>query len=102
MYNEVPYAYFRRWPLWTSKGRANLPEPWPEESERRRARDGSEYELRIRALDLDPLDQALTLEMRVDKWVADAHAGREERTISIRMYFRDELLLMLRQAGFET
>ena len=99
--NEVPYAYYRRWPLWTTKGRASLPEPWPEDGDRRRACDGSDYELRTRAVDLDPLDQTLTLEIRADKWVGEAHAGREERTISIRMYFRNELLLMLQQAGFE-
>lgn len=98
--NEVPYAYAKRWPLWTKKERQGLPEPWPAHGDRKRARDGSEYELRARAIDLDPLDQTLTLEIRAEKWLGETHAGREERTISIRMYFRDELLLMLQQAGF--
>lgn len=98
--NEVPYAYAKRWPLWTKKQRLGLPEPWPTQGDRRRARDGSEHELRTRAIDLDPLDQSLTLEIRADRWLGETHAGRDERTISIRMYFRDELLLMLQQAGF--
>jgi SAM-dependent methyltransferase len=98
--NEVPYAPGARWSLWTSEGRANLPEPLPPHGERRHASDGSEYELRARALDFDPLDQRLTLEMRSDKWMNGKHVGQDEHIISIRMYFRDELLLMLGNAGF--
>jgi SAM-dependent methyltransferase len=98
--NEVPYAPGARWSLWMSEGRASLPEPLPPHGERRRASDGSEYELRTRALDFDPLDQRLTLEMRGDKWVNGEHVAEDEHVISIRMYFRDELLLMLRNSGF--
>lgn len=97
--NEVPYAKARRWPLWTSEPRHSLPEPWPPAGERDRATDGTEYELRARALSFDPLDQTLVLEMRADKW-ADGRHVEEERTISLRMYFRDELLLMLERARF--
>jgi SAM-dependent methyltransferase len=98
--NEAPYAKAGRWPLWTKEARARLPEPWPPAGKRDRAEDGSEYELRARAIGFDPLDQTLTLEMRADKWTNGTHVAEEERAISIRMYFRDELLLMLEHAGF--
>ncbi len=98
--NEMPYANSRRWPSWTSEGRSKLPEPWPPAGERTRAADGSERELRVRAISLDPLDQTMVLEIRADKWVDDAHVASEVHTLSMRMYFHAELLLMLEAAGF--
>jgi hypothetical protein len=65
-----------------------------------RAPDGSEYRLRSRALEVDPLDQRITLEMLAEKWVDDRPVGSEQHTITIRMYFRDELVMMLERAGF--
>lgn len=98
--NELPYALSRRWPLWTREGRAKLPESWPPPGERARAADGSERELRIRAISLDPLDQTLVLEIRADKWVDNSNVASEVHTLSMRMYFHAELLLMLEAAGF--
>ena len=98
--NQVPYALTRRWPSWTSEGRARLPEPWPPPGERTRASDGSERELRVRAIALDPLDQTIVLEIRADKWVDDLCVATEVHTLSMRMYFHAELLLLLEAAGF--
>jgi SAM-dependent methyltransferase len=98
--NEVPYANTRRWPHWTKDERQRLPESWPPHGERRRAADGTEYELRTRAVDLDPLDQTLALEIHAEKWHDGQPLAAEQHAISLRMYFRDELLLMLERAGF--
>ncbi len=98
--NETPYANAGRWPLWTRSGRAELPEPWPAPGARRRAGDGAEYELRARAVDLDPLDQTLTFELCAEKWVGGVRVAEETHALSRRMYFRDELLLLLDRAGF--
>jgi SAM-dependent methyltransferase len=98
--NEAPYAKAKRWPLWTREGQMGLPERWPQPGERDRAKDGAEYELRARATGFDPLDQTLALEIRADKWAGGEHVAGEEHAITIRMYFRDELLLMLERAGF--
>jgi SAM-dependent methyltransferase len=99
--NEMPYAKTRRWPSWTREGRDALPEPWPEAAqERARAGDGSERELRVRAVSLDPLDQMLVLEIRADKWVDGANVASEIHTLELRMYFHAEVLLMLAAAGF--
>jgi SAM-dependent methyltransferase len=98
--NEVPYSAAWRWSLWRGKKRRDLPEPWPPPGRRKRAGDGSEYELRARVVALDPLDQSVVLEMRADKWVDGEHVASEEHALTMRMYFRDELVLMLRNAGF--
>jgi SAM-dependent methyltransferase len=98
--NQVPYSS-DRWGLWRPEERRKLPEPWPpSDDERERADDGSEFELRARALRFDPLDQSIVMEIRADKWVDGAHVGSEEHTLTMRSYLRDELVLMLRAAGF--
>jgi SAM-dependent methyltransferase len=98
--NEVPYANPRRWPSWLKSARGDLPEAWPAHGERTRAADGSERELRTRALSLDPLDQTLTMEIRADKWIDGTHTACETHELSMRMYFHHELLLLLENAGF--
>ena len=98
--NEVPYGGHMRWQSWPKETRGAIPEPWPEDGMRRRADDGSEYELRSRAVALDPLDQTVTLELRAQKEVGGEVVAVEEHSLSMRGYFRDELLLMLERAGF--
>lgn len=98
--NEAPYADSRRWPYWLNEERARLPEAWRPPGERRRGGDGAEYALRARTVELDPLDQSLTLEMRASMWRDGTLVAEEERKIDLRLYFRNELLLMLEHAGF--
>jgi hypothetical protein len=98
--NEVPYANAALWCEWTKDERGRLPQPWPESGTRKRTGDGTEYELRGRTTAVDPLDQTVTLELRAEKW-RDGHlVAAEAHPLSIRSYFRDELLLMLDRAGF--
>jgi len=100
--HEVPWASPRRWQQWTRAERARLPEPWPDEDgERRTAPDGSEYALVTRARSVDPLDASMVLEIRARKWRGGALVATEDRQISIRSYFRDELVLLLERAGFD-
>jgi len=98
---EVPWANVRRWAQWTREERKQLPEPWPESGERRRAADGSAYEFRTRALEIDPLDQALVLEIRAEKFRDGRLVAAEEHTLSMREYFPTELMLLLERSGFE-
>ena len=98
--HEVPWANAWRWQQWTQAERQQLPEPWPDDGERRRAPDGSEYALATRARSIDPLDGSMVLEIRARKWVDGALVATEERPISIRSFFKDELVLMLERAGF--
>jgi len=98
--NEVPYGNHMRWGRWPKGSRGEFPEPWPPSGTRKQADDGSEYELRSRALALDPLDQSVVLELRVEKSRDGAVVATGEYRLSMRGYFRDELLLLLERAGF--
>ena len=80
----------RRWPCWTRRGRASLPEPWPPPGERVPAADGSERELRARAISFDPLSQTLVMEIQADKSVDGVNVVSETHTLSMRMYFHAE------------
>jgi SAM-dependent methyltransferase len=99
--NEVPYARAGLWRRWTKEDRDRLPAPWPESGPCERTEDGTEYELRSRTTAVDPLDQTVTMEMRAEKRRdGKVVAVEEARPISMRCYFRDELVLMLEKAGF--
>jgi SAM-dependent methyltransferase len=98
--NEVPYSSARRWFRWTAEGRAELPGPWSAEPDRRTSPDGFEYSLWSRMLEVDPLDQSVRIEMRIEKRRGGELIAEDERPLSMRMWFRDEIVLMLRTAGF--
>jgi SAM-dependent methyltransferase len=97
---EVPYADGYQWPLWLEDGRSALPEPGRPPRERKRASDGSEFALRSRVLELDPLEQRVTLEMHAELWRDGRQEAAEDHVLTIGLYFRNELLLMLEKAGF--
>jgi len=97
---EVPYADARQWGYWIADGRRALPEGLPPPRERRLASDGAEYTLRGRVVDLDPLEQRVTLLMHAERWRDGALDAAEDRTLTINLYFRNELQLMLERAGF--
>jgi SAM-dependent methyltransferase len=99
--NEVPCANPRQWSHWP-KGelRGELPRPWREPGEPRRGSDGNDYALTSRLLSLDPLEQQAVLEMRAYMWRDGELLAQEEHRITLNLYFRNELLLMLERAGF--
>ena len=97
---EVPYADPSHWGYWLNEKRSTLPELRQPPKKRRRASDGSEYALTSRITDVDPLEQRVTMEIHVERWRDDTLEAEEERLLHIGMYFKNELLLMLRQAGF--
>ena len=100
--NEVPYAVSGIWPLWQKDERRALPKPWLElgNGDRRQGSDGAEYELRSRVVELDPVTQFVTLEMRADMWVDGEHVAAEEHVLRMSMYFTRELVSLLELAGF--
>jgi hypothetical protein len=97
---EVPYADAGQWRYWLERERAALPETSKPPRERRRGSDGTEYALRSRIVDLDPLDQRVTLEMHAEQWRDGSLELAEDRLLTINLYFRNELLLLLERAGF--
>ena len=96
--NEVPYASPGRWGWWAE--RPELPRPWPSEPDCGTTADGSELMLWSRAVDVDPLDQSFRLEIRAEKSRDGVTLAREQHELTMRMWFRDELVMAMRNAGF--
>ena len=97
---SLPYAEADRWNCWLPEYRRTLPEAWPETSDRKRASNGDEIELRSRRLDLDPLEQVWTREIRATLWRGGEVVREEIHTMREKAFFRNELLVLLARAGF--
>ena len=67
---------------------------------RRVGSDGTEYELRSRLLDLDPLEQRVTMRMQASMWRDGELVAEDEHLLTLTLYFKDEIVLMLERAGF--
>jgi SAM-dependent methyltransferase len=98
--NEVPYADAKLWSRWPKGERGELPRPWGSAPEPRRALDGNDYALQSRLVELDPLEQRATMEIRAYQWRDGVLQAEEEHTLTMGLYFKNELLLMLERAGF--
>ena len=88
------------WAMWLSEKRKALPEAWPERTGGRIASDGSEHFGQFRVIKFDPLEQSYVREVRLERWVNGELAKSEEYTLRGNIYFKNELLLMLKVAGF--
>ena len=77
-----------------------MPRPRREPGKRRIGSDGAEYELRSRLLDFDPLDQSARMEMQAFMWRDGELVAEEAHLLTMRAYFRNELVLLLENAGF--
>jgi hypothetical protein len=98
--NEVPYSNAARWRRWTAEGRSELPTAWSAEPAREQTADGTGYALWSRTVAVDPLDQCIHMTIRAEKSRGGRVLAAEEHTLSMRMWFKDELVLMLHYAGF--
>ena len=98
--NEVPYADGAGWEYWLPDARATLPRPRRQPGKRRIGSDGAEYELRSRLLDVDPLEQQVRMEMQAFMWRDGELIAEDEHLLTMTLYFKDEIVLMLERAGF--
>jgi SAM-dependent methyltransferase len=100
--NENPYSGGYPWRYWLKDERTEIPRQWEplDEEDRRVGSDGAEYALQSRVVDLDPLEQRLTYEMRAGMWRNGELVRQEEHTLHISLYFPNELQLLLERAGF--
>ena len=98
---DAEYTITDVWPLWLKENRGSLPEPWPEGPEIKHAVDGSEYRTWFRRIDLNPLEQSFTSQVRIEKWQDGRLVAQDELSLTGLMYFKNELLLMLQVAGFD-
>jgi SAM-dependent methyltransferase len=86
------------WNDWVEQ--PELPRPFPDSGDRRRAADGTELELRTRTVAFDPVEQTLRMEMEI-RHTKDAETiGRERQLIDLGLYFKNEIELMLHHVGF--
>lgn len=97
---EVPYSDDRRWQYWLKEGRLELPEEWEPRPPSRRGSDGADYWLSARVVALDRLDQTLRHQMRAEIWRDGEKVTEEEHWLTTRLYFKNEVVLMLAHAGF--
>jgi hypothetical protein len=51
-------------------------------------------------LDFDPLEQRMTLEMQAFMWRDGDLVAEDEHLLTLTLYFKDEIVLMLERAGF--
>jgi len=98
--NQVPYSG-RSWSRWPKESRGEFPSPWPEYRERDRASDGSELALTTRMVAFDPLEQHVTIDLRVGQWRDGELVAEEEHRLDMTMYFTHEVALLLELAGFQ-
>lgn len=97
---QAEYTSPEEWDLWLSKNCLALPQPWPEEAEQRIAPDGSEYLTWFRYVQIDPLEQSFSRQVRLEKRLNGELVASEEYLFRGNMYLKNELLLMLKVAGF--
>jgi ubiquinone/menaquinone biosynthesis C-methylase UbiE len=90
----------QRWARWLPGHRADVPRDWPAEGERRKTSDGDEIEMFFRLGDLNPLLQRATLQMRARLWRAGKIIKEEANDLQENLYFAQEILLLLEEAGF--
>jgi hypothetical protein len=98
--NEVPYSQGSVWRYWPKDARSALPVAWRASGNRRRGSDGAEYELRSRLVDLDPLTQRVTYEIRATMRRDNTLVAEEDYSLQMTLYFTNEIELMLKHAGF--
>jgi len=98
--HHLPYESAERWQGWLPEHTRQLPQQWPENGVRALAENGDEFELRTRLVDLDPLEQRITAQIRVSLARDGDVVAQEEHSLQECLYFRNEVLLLLAQAGF--
>ena len=97
---QMEYASREAWEDWLSESRSKMPEPWPERGSPRVAKDGSQHFMQIRLLDVDPLEQTYAREVHLEKWIDGKVVTEEDYVLHGSLYLKQELMLMLRVAGF--
>jgi SAM-dependent methyltransferase len=98
--HELAYTDAEGWGYWTKEGRQALPGEWDERGWRP-GTDGTEYRLRMRTVDVDPLAQRLTMEMQASMRGGDEVIEDEPLVLAMTLYTANHIELMLRVAGFE-
>ena len=98
MDHYLPTEGRRRWMRWVEQ--PELPENYGDREDARTAADGTTLSMNARTLEFNPMEQTLIQEIRVRHLDGDEVLAEETYDIRINMYFKNEIELMLRAAGF--
>ena len=99
---EMPYADtdgWRSWSRWTKEGRRGMPEAFDDPGWRAGS-DGTEYRLASRLVDVDPLAQRQTMEMRASMRRGDEIVEEQTLAIALTLYTARHIELLLTTTGF--
>jgi SAM-dependent methyltransferase len=88
------------WARWLPGHREENPREWPAEGERRKTADGDEIEMLHRLLEMNPLEQMYESQVRMRLWTDGKVVREEEYSLKENLYFAQEVLLLLDEAGF--
>ena len=97
---QADYTSAESWNEWLPEYRRAMPQPWSDKGDGRVASDGSQHFAQFRMLNVDPLEQRYTRQVRLEKWSGGKLTASEEYTLHGDFYLKNELLLMLKVAGF--
>jgi SAM-dependent methyltransferase len=97
---QAEYNSPQGWKIYLPEKRAALPQPWSGDGDPQVARDGSEHRAYFRTLEVDPLAQRFTRQVRLEKWRSGEMVSREEYTLKANDYLASEVRLLLNVAGF--
>lgn len=87
------------WRRWLARKGPSLPEP-DAAPDLHPSAGGGEIGLRARLVEVDPRTRVLTREIRAQRWRDGRLEADETRRLRVCVYFRDEVLGMLAEAGF--
>jgi SAM-dependent methyltransferase len=100
------FDYSPRWndpPAWLNRlpeGRHANPSSWQVDDQREPLPGGYELEISTRTLEMDPLENVATRQMRCRLWKDGAMVKEEIHTQKVGDFSKNELVLMLERAGF--
>jgi len=97
---QAEYNDVESWSAWTPEGRKKPADEWPEEAYTNVAPDGAEHLATFSTLETNPLEQTFTRRVRLEKRLRGRLVATEEYALRGNIYFKNELLLMLQDAGF--
>ena len=95
--HHLPY-HPGTWMNWVRQ--PELPQPWPEPTKPHDLGDGTSLSTWMRGVDFDPLEQTLVREMRAELYRDGEVIKSETHRLNHMLYFKNDVLLMLRLAGF--
>jgi SAM-dependent methyltransferase len=90
------------WIAWLPEHRPDLPRSWSRKADRKTAADGTVLEMRARQIEFDPLEQTYEAEISINHSEDDRLLGTESSVLRGSIYFKNEIVLMLEAAGFES